>query len=167
MKCLPDRMLQAYIDGEIPESDLIGFDRHLKACPICQERLTQLRSEGKLVKDKLSRLAPARIPAAPPLPAGISEKPPRKSPFWKRILDSRLPVPVAAIAMAGLFVIGVTVGTALRGPSNGQEDRRPVRRPEFAKVSVKGAGSLQVLPVILDLEGYTPLERTEIFTIKE
>ena len=52
---------------------------------------------------------------------------------------TRLAVPVAAVAMAGLFVIGLTVGTALRGPANGPEDRGPGLRTEFARVSVKGA----------------------------
>jgi anti-sigma factor RsiW len=166
MRCLPDKVLQAYIDGEIEESDASGLIRHLKACPACRDRLAQSRSASELVKARLSRLDPARTPAAPPLPE-ISRRPAPISPFWRRLSASRIPAPAAALAMTGLFVIGVTIGAVLRGPSRVQEDRRPRGGTESTQISLLAGDSIQVLPVSLDLRDYVPLEHPAIFTIKE
>ena len=167
MKCLPDKLLQASIDGEIEESDRTDLDRHLKACPACRERLARLRTTSELVKEKLVHLDPARIPEAPPLPAGISRQPARISPLWRRLLASRIPTPAAALAMTALFVIGVTMGAVLRGPARAREDRQPQRGTESARVSLMASNSIQVFPISLDLRDYVPLESPGIFTIKE
>lgn len=167
MRCFPDKLLQASIDGELSISDSAGLDRHLKVCPACQERLTQLKSASELVKEKLSHLHPARIPAAPPLPIATSRLPARISPFWPRLLASSIRVPTAALAMAGLFIIGAALGAILRGSPGAREERWPGRRAVSAQVSLMGANSVQVFPVGLDLKDYSPLERPNIFTIKE
>jgi hypothetical protein len=82
-------------------------------------------------------------------------------------LASRIPAPAAALAMTGLFILGVIIGAVLRSPSRVQEDRRARRGTESAQVSLMAGDSIQVLPVSLDLSGYVPLERPRIFTIKE
>ncbi len=167
MRCLPDQLLQASIDGELPTSDSGDVDRHLKVCPACRERRAQLKSASELIKEKLSHLDPARIPAAPPLSTEKSRQPARRSPFWRRILASNIRVPAAALAMAGLFVMGVALGTILKGSPRAREERRPGRRVDSAQVSLMGIDSVQVFPVGLNLKDYTPLERPSIFTIKE
>jgi len=167
MKCLPDKLLQASIDGEIAKSDAAGLVRHLKACPACRERLAQLRSASELVKEKFAHLDPARIPAAPPLPPEVSRRPAQISPFWRRLLASHIPVPAAAVAMAGLFIIGVMIGGVLRGPSRVREESQHQRGTESAHVSLMAGNSIQVFPSSLDLKDYVPLESPDIFTIKE
>ncbi|MGA2533038.1 MAG: zf-HC2 domain-containing protein [Candidatus Aminicenantales bacterium] len=167
MRCPPDKLLQAYIDGELPMSDSAGVDRHLKDCPACRERLTHLRSASELVKEKLSYLNPTRIPAAPSLRTEMPQGPARTSPFWPRLLASSIRVPAAALAMAGLFVIGVALGTILKGTPRAREERWPGHRAESGQISLMSTDSVQIFPVGLDLQGYRPLERPSIFTIKE
>jgi anti-sigma factor RsiW len=139
----------------------------LKVCPACRERLTRLKSASEFVKGKLSHLDPATIPAAPPLPAEKLGQPPPIRPFWRRLLASYIRVPAAALAMAGLFVVGVALGTILKSSPRAGEERWPGRRAESAQVSLMGNDGVQVFPVGLDLKDYTPLEHPSIFTIKE
>jgi anti-sigma factor RsiW len=167
MRCSKDKLLQAYLDGELPKPAAADLDRHLKACLACSERLTQLRSASELVKEKLSHLDPGRIPAAPPLPVGQARRPAVTRSFWPRLLASSIRVPAAALAMAGLFVIGIALGTTLKTSPKPLEQHEPGGRAETAQVSLMAADSVQVLPVGLNLKGYTPLDRPSIFTIKE
>ena len=167
MRCLGNKHLQAYADGELTDDEAARLDRHLNACPVCRERVLQLRSAAERVKAKLSSLEPARIPAPPPLRAEEPQQQVRRSPFWQRVMDSSIRVPAAAVVMAGLFVFGVAVGGALKGPPRAQEERRLARRAQAAGVPFPGAVSVQVSSLVLNLEGYSPIAQPKVFMIKE
>jgi anti-sigma factor RsiW len=167
MRCLKDKLLQAYLDGELSNADSAELDRHIEVCPACREKLQQLRSASELVKEWISHLDPARIPAAPPLPIKKTQNPARVPPYWHRLAASSIRVPAAALAMAGIFVIGVSLGMIFKGSPRGQSEGGAGRRVESAQLSLLGADSVQVFPVGLDLKGYRPVERPNIFTIKE
>jgi anti-sigma factor RsiW len=167
MRCLKDKQLQAYIDGEATSSDSAEIDRHLNVCPPCHERLSQLRTASERVKTRIAQLDPAHIPAPPLLRSEKSQRSAHISPFWSRLVASYIRVPAAALAMAGVFIIGVALGAILKGSPRAREERWPGRRAEAAQVTLTGTASVQVLSVGLDLKDYSPLANPRVFTLKE
>jgi anti-sigma factor RsiW len=55
------RMLNAYIDNEVPAGDAVSIAEHIQGCAECRERLMALESLGRLVRGIPYRTAPARL----------------------------------------------------------------------------------------------------------
>jgi len=167
MRCLRDKQLQASIDGELSKSDAAELERHLNVCLACRERLAQWKSASERIKAKISQMGPARIPAPPQLHTEKTPRSARISPFWRRLLASYIRVPAVALAMAGIFVVGIAIGTILKGSPRAQGERWLGRQVEAADVAHRGTVSMQVSSVGIDLKDYIPVANPTIFAIKE
>jgi hypothetical protein len=62
MKCLKKELLIQYLDNELPARVVLNVEDHLRICPDCRMRLSQIREEVALVKDALDELNPREIP---------------------------------------------------------------------------------------------------------
>ncbi len=118
MSCrLVRRHLGAFVDGELDPATQIEFERHLDACPGCQEHLAFEESFRQQTRDSLGGVeAPEHLwsrtrhrldeidQARTPSSASIEPRPAR----WRHIW------PIAAAA-AALLIIGSVVGLPERG----------------------------------------------------
>ena len=61
MKHLNDRIIQSYIDNELPESEREKVESHLEKCPSCRQKVESQRAFSDRLKKSLDTLAPNDI----------------------------------------------------------------------------------------------------------
>jgi anti-sigma factor RsiW len=96
-----EAMVDAYVDGELPPSECIAFERALETCPDCRQRLDTARRLSALVRELPVEPAPdllhARIERELRTIAGTTRTRPRLNPWrWS--------------AMAASLVVAVGIG---------------------------------------------------------
>lgn len=165
MRCMPEKTLQEYLDGELPEAQSRRVEKHLTGCKKCSQRFADSKAQNDLVRKKLSLLNPAEIPAAPAISPGIGRyEIPRKSEL-KRLFAATIRVPAAAVAMAVLFVAGFSLGITLR--SRGEGARVRSGETKSTPFYVSTADHVQALSLNWDLSDYKPIEHPRSIVIKE
>lgn len=62
-----DGQIQAYLDGELPESERSSVDAHVRSCPECARALDELRSAATALHALVTRATPRHVddPAVP------------------------------------------------------------------------------------------------------
>jgi anti-sigma factor RsiW len=165
MRCFSERTLQEYLDGEVSDTLRPRMGQHLTQCRACSLKLASLSAAKNLALQKLALLDPPEVPAAPVIMArGAGAKRPRAfSLAW--LLGQSVRLPVAAVAMAFLFLAGLSTGLLLRGRST----PTPASRAETASASlyILSDKNLQAVPLSLDLSGYQPIAEPRVIMTQE
>lgn len=137
-----DPRFEAYIDGELPETEVLAFRLHLQLCPACRET------------EALQRrfLAVVRIAAAggPSLPSGL-EKGVRASLHSARFTRGRFVRSIAIAATVVLVFTGMVVRFVVR-------DRAAAPLLVAAKTSIHSIAALATNEHIARLQRLAPLE---------
>lgn len=74
MKHLNDRIIQNYIDNELPKSEREKVESHLEKCPSCRQKVESQRAFSETMKKSLDTLAPNDI-AVPEFSFGKATRP--------------------------------------------------------------------------------------------
>ncbi len=165
MRCVPEKALQEYLDDELPEARRRRVEKHLMGCQKCSRRLNDSKTQYDLVRKKLGLLDPAEIPAAPAISPDMGgNEIPRKSEL-RRHFTATIRMSTAAVAMAVLFIAGVSLGIALRGPGDGAHVRG--RETKSTPLYVSTSDRVQILSLNWDFTGYRPIEHPQSFIFKE
>jgi anti-sigma factor RsiW len=165
MRCLPDKTLQEYLDGELPETKNRRADKHLARCKKCSQRLADSRAQTEFIRKKLGLLYPAEIPAAPAIcPGNGRYEMPRKAEL-RRLFAATIKVPAAAVAMTVLFVAGISLGIVLGSRSEGARVRGGETKSTPLYVST--SDRVQILSLNWDFTGYRPIEHPQSIIFKE
>jgi anti-sigma factor RsiW len=69
MRCVNQFEWELFLDGELPEAELEGFEKHLGRCSECKGIVDRLRQEGAFIASAL-----AATPLAPDLAAAIERR---------------------------------------------------------------------------------------------
>ncbi|MGQ5710603.1 anti-sigma factor family protein [Desulforudis sp. DRI-14] len=125
--CFNEGTLQAYLDGEVPESERERIARHLSECDLCREGLDNLRECSSFVDTKLALYAQALDS-----PGFDTES------AWRALKQKLVVRParlwqgwLGAFAVAAVFFLAVGVGLGLQqfgfGPPREVADSQPGR----------------------------------------
>ena len=106
------RLLSAYLDGEVSDSERAGVDTHLAGCESCRSELATLRATVDLL-GSLPQIAPSRSFALAQEPEPVRSFEPL---FW----TARAVAPIAAVLLVAL-VVGDSVGLITQ-----QKDLEPI-----------------------------------------
>jgi len=108
-----ERLLDAFIDGELSPSQMAEVHAHLLQCPSCQHQVEMIRTVGSVVeKDKSEPVLDsgfamrvlAAMPKETPVPAThIETRRARRQRFWRIAAGSSLPVAAAALFFSVLI----------------------------------------------------------------
>ena len=98
MVCAPwDSALVRYLDGELPDGEIPGLERHLKSCPGCaSEALAQRELQGA-IREAGARFRPSAAFRARVKAAGEDR--------WRYFAVRGLPIAAALLVGAGLFAV--------------------------------------------------------------
>lgn len=165
MRCLPDKTLQEYLDGELPEAKSRRTKKHLAGCKKCSQRKADSRAQTEFIRKKLGLLYPAEIPVAPAFSPGIGRFEMRRKYEFKRIFTVTIRVPTAAVAMTVLFFLGFSLGIALHNRGEGIRVRGGETKSTPLYVST--SDSVQILSLNWDFTGYRPIEHPQSIIFKE
>jgi hypothetical protein len=66
MNCIKKSVIQKYLDGEIPNDEIIRIESHLKKCKECSEKVEQQRIRNGLINDMMNNLTDKEV-VRPPL----------------------------------------------------------------------------------------------------
>jgi anti-sigma factor RsiW len=103
--------LSAYIDGELPRSDLLAVERHLQGCAGCAEAHQHLADAWTLAAEA-PRVSP-RVDLWPRIEARLEAE--RRWPAWLgRLAWNPLPALATLMLVAGLL-LGLQMGEAMVG----------------------------------------------------
>jgi hypothetical protein len=110
---LSEGTIQAYQDQELEAVERQQVQAHLKACPRCQQRATEMLARRQRLQAQFSSLEPASLHETPvhrariQLDARLAEERKEKIPMWNKII-TRVPRPAWA-AMAVIAVLAVAL----------------------------------------------------------
>lgn len=157
-----NRLLSAYMDGELSGEEMMAVRSHIRSCPACENELEGLRAL-KGVIGQLQRVQPdagleARLLAAlPPAPVPLGEQ---ISAWVRTHLTGRMQPAAAAVACCAAL-LAITVG---HFPQGGHWDDQVARTLEQSPAAVartfnaSGNAVIPVSPVELEQE-YEPERR--------
>jgi len=165
MKCLSERALQEYLDEEIPGSQRRQIELHLSACNRCRERAASLSAAKDFITQKFNLLDPFEMPMVPAFtPPEMPLEQPQVS-FFRRFIGLRVRMPVAAAAMAVLFIAGLSLGWILHS----QPSALAVSSSEegFLPLYIASNKVVMALPFKLDLTDYEPMDHPGLIITQE
>lgn len=110
MRCLKEKEIQAWLDGEISQADAARLGAHAGLCPRCSERAGAMEERNRFVLECLSALNQVDEPA-PSLPFIPRKGPPRSGwkagvPPWRFRVPAHARVSLAAACVLLAFFLG-------------------------------------------------------------
>jgi anti-sigma factor RsiW len=165
MKCLSEKMLQEYLDGEIPKIRRNQMKLHLTECDRCRQRAASLGATKDLIIHRLKLLDPAEMPTARVLNLTGAQSGQAHPPFFRRFFGRKVRMPVAAAAMAVLFIAGLSLGWILHS----QPSALAVSSSEegFLPLYIASNKVVMALPFKLDLTDYEPINHPGLIITQE
>lgn len=165
MRCFSEKTLQEYLDGEVSDTQRPRIEQHLARCSGCSHKLAGLSAAKSKALEKLALLDPPEIPAPPVIRARETgaKRPQAHSFAW--LLGKTVRLPLAAAAMAALFVAGLGLGLYLRGHGA----VRPVlgSRAKSIPFYILSDKAIRTVPLDLDLADYKPIAQPQVIITQE
>jgi anti-sigma factor RsiW len=165
MKCISEKLLQEYLDGEVPENKRGQVELHLSRCAVCRRKAASLRASRDFVVDRLRLLDTAEIPSTPPLDLAEAQSKQPQGPFFRWFFGLRIRMPLAAAAAVGMFLAGLLLGSiryrqkAVLSDSSSHEGS--------SVLYVASSNAIMALPFELNLAKYRPLDQPRLIITQE
>lgn len=165
MKCLSERALQEYLDGEVSGKLHRHMELHLSGCQGCRERAAALAATKDFILQKLKLLNPVEMPTVPAFSTPEMQLEQPQVSFFRRFFRLSVRMPVAAAAMAVLFVAGFLLGSirhrqeALLSDSSSDEGS--------SALYIASNKVVRALPFKLDLTDYEPIDHPGLIITQE
>ena len=117
-----ERKLSAFVDGELPELERLGAERHLESCAACRRELELLTAASGFLREE-GRSVP-EPPAWQSVRGALAARPPKS--VWSGF-NRALAASIALVALAGLlFAVARLAGPSRTEPTTAGFQELPV-----------------------------------------
>ncbi len=167
MKCPKTSKLQEFVDDELPENESLIISAHLDCCRKCRDTLETVGADASLVRERMTALNPAAIPALSAILAKGERSRTVRTPAYPRIWHASVRMPVPILIVIGIVFAGLVFGLLAQG-------RRPARLESMAPshlpsetIVVSSASSFRASGLDLDLAKFQPIDHPNIIFMQE